>query len=185
MDSILGIGPMELLVILIIAGIVMGPQRIAQAARWLGKFTAQMQAISRGFAMQLRNELDAIDDGGDLKEALKEVRSLQQEVSQLRREVTGVATSAVQETADAVNETKAAFKETEEMVQNSIMPPQFMEAAADEEADEPPASNGTPADSAEKKPEQQPQKLSANGQAPAPPPPPQLPNIIEVSDDPE
>lgn len=163
-DSIFGIGPMELVVILVIAGIVMGPQRIAQVARWLGKFTAQMQAISRGFALQLRNELDAIDDGGELKEALKEVRNLQQEVSQLRREVTGVATGAVRDTTDVINETKAAFKETEEMVQNSIRPPQF-ESTAENEAEE------------------EPEKVAVNGQHT--PAPPKLPKALDIPDDPE
>ncbi|MCB0037681.1 MAG: twin-arginine translocase TatA/TatE family subunit [Anaerolineales bacterium] len=163
-DSIFGIGPMELVVILVIAGIVMGPQRIAQVARWLGKFTAQMQAISRGFALQLRNELDSIDDGGELKEALKEVRNLQQEVSQLRREVTGTATGALKETSDVINETKAAFKETEEIVQNSIHPPQFEMPEVDEA-------------------EEEPEKVSANGQHP--PAPPKLPKALDIPDDPE
>lgn len=163
-DSIFGIGPMELVVILVIAGIVMGPQRIAQVARWLGKFTAQMQAISRGFALQLRNELDSIDDGGELKEALKEVRNLQQEVSQLRREVTGTATGALKETSDVINETKAAFKETEEIMQNSIHPPQFEMSEVDEA-------------------EEEPEKVSANGQHP--PAPPKLPKALDIPDDPE
>lgn len=162
MNSIFGIGPPELILILIIAGIVMGPQRIAQVARWLGKFTAQMQAISRGFALQLRHELDSLDEGGELKEALREVRNLQQEVSQLRREVTGATTTAMKETTDVMRETKEVFKETEKIVQNSIRPPQF-DTAAEDNDDEP-------------------QTVAINGQNKANTP--TLPKPLDISDDP-
>lgn len=108
MDSIFGIGPLELVAILIIAGIVMGPQRIAQTARWLGKTTAELQKFSRGFTQQLQNELDGVDESGDIREAWREVRNLQKEVSQLRREVISVgqiSQEALQEGRDALENT--------------------------------------------------------------------------------
>lgn len=126
MDSLFGIGPLELFVVLIIAGIVMGPERIAQTARWLGKLTAQLQGISRGFALQLRNELDTIDSQGDIREAWQAVNDLQREVSDLRKQVLGVG----QDTQKVIAESKAA-------VQNSIRPPQFDAPTAD-----PPPPNG-------------------------------------------
>ena len=63
MDSVFGIGLPEFILIMLIAGIVMGPERIARTARWLGKTTAQLQAISRGFVRQLTAEIDGADDG--------------------------------------------------------------------------------------------------------------------------
>ncbi|MCP5098981.1 MAG: twin-arginine translocase subunit TatB, partial [Chloroflexi bacterium] len=63
MDSFFGIGFPELVTILILAGIVMGPARIGRVARWLGRTTAQLQTISRGFMRQLSAELESVDDG--------------------------------------------------------------------------------------------------------------------------
>ncbi|MBK8433017.1 MAG: twin-arginine translocase TatA/TatE family subunit [Chloroflexi bacterium] len=127
MDSFFGIGSMELVVILIIAGIVMGPERIAQAAKWLGKTTAYFQSVSRGFALQLRNELDTIDEKGDLREALKEMQNMQKEVQSLRREVRGMG-----------KELQGVGSEAEAAVQNSIAPPRPLV----EEPTPPPHTNG-------------------------------------------
>ena len=52
----------EFVVILLLAGIVLGPERIRDVARWLGKTTAQLRAVSRGFMQQLSAELDAVDE---------------------------------------------------------------------------------------------------------------------------
>ena len=111
MDGIFGIGLPELIVILIIAGVVMGPKRIGQTARWLGKLTAQLQGISRQFVAQLNNELDAADDSGELKAALQEVRDLQQQMADLRKEVGAVATGAMKEGQTAVSDTKKAVED--------------------------------------------------------------------------
>lgn len=127
MDSFFGIGSMELVVILIIAGIVMGPERIAQAAKWLGKTTAYFQNVSRGFALQLRNELDTIDEKGDLREALKEMQNMQKEVQNLRREVRGMG-----------KELQGVGSEAETAVPNSIAPPRPLEG----EPAPPPHTNG-------------------------------------------
>lgn len=156
------IGSYELLFILILAGIVMGPQRIAQFARWLGKTTAYLQNISRGFAAQLKNELDAIDDGGDMQDMLSEMRSLQKEVNSLRQQINETATAAITQTKETAAEAKDA-------VEQSIRPPTFEEDEAD---------NATPV-----------KKISRgqNGSTPpaTPPPPPSLPKLKEVPDDEE
>lgn len=111
MDFI-GIGFPELVLILVIAGIVMGPERIGHVARWLGKTTAQLQAISRGFVRQLQNELDGSDGGEALQEAMTEVQTLRRELETLRADFTSVAN-------DTRQEGKAALQE----VENSIQPP--------------------------------------------------------------
>jgi Sec-independent protein translocase protein TatA len=75
MDSIFGIGLPELMVILLLAGLFMGPHRIRRVARTLGYWTAQLQTISRQFARQLNTELDSLDSGemkGALQDVLKE-----------------------------------------------------------------------------------------------------------------
>ncbi len=49
MDSFFGIGLPEFVLILVIAGMVMGPERIVRMARSLGVVTARLQNISRSF----------------------------------------------------------------------------------------------------------------------------------------
>jgi len=112
MDSFFGIGFPELVLILIVAGIVMGPERIGQTARWLGRTTAQLQKISRGFVRQLNQELDGSGDGKAIKETMQELQQLRKELTDLRGEVN-------QTTKDATLSGRKAVEE----IQNSIKPP--------------------------------------------------------------
>lgn len=112
MDNIFGIGMPELILILIIAGVVMGPERIGKVARWLGKTSAQLQLISRSFMRQLNNELDGLDDGRALRDAMDEVKALRQELQSLRQEFTSVTITAAGEGKKALDE-----------IENSIQPP--------------------------------------------------------------
>jgi sec-independent protein translocase protein TatB len=113
MDSFFGIGFAELMVILVLAGLVMGPHRIREVARTLGRWTAQLQGISREFARQLNSELDSLDDDGQMKATMKEMRDLQREVKSLREEMSQVPRAFIQESKesvqDLVDEGKAAL----------------------------------------------------------------------------
>jgi Sec-independent protein translocase protein TatA len=159
MDSFFGIGAPELILILILAGIVMGPQRIRQAALWLGKTTAQLQAISRGFVRQLNAELDSVDQDGEIKSAMKEVQELRRQVTTLRQELTSAAVGGV-------NAGQKAIKETRELVENSIKPPNLetIGSASDDDSQNS-AGSETPASETTS--------------------PPELPNLVHVPDDPE
>ena len=162
MDSFFGIGAPELILILIIAGVVMGPERIAHIARWLGKTTAQLQNISRAFMHQLTQELDGVDDDGALKDALSEMQALRQELESLKGELTATTTAVTQEGQDAVREIKEAS--------NSILPPSLTSITPKESNEE--------ADTA----------VSVNGnghQAKEASSPATLPTPIEIEDDPE
>ncbi|MBE2220983.1 MAG: hypothetical protein IAF02_05555 [Anaerolineae bacterium] len=118
MDSFFGIGAPELVVILLLAGIVLGPKRIRQVAFWLGKVTAQLQTISRGFTRQLNAELSAIDDGGEMKDAWGEVQDLRKQLADLKREITSVAAQPMKEGQHAIHEARKA-------VDNTIRPHHF------------------------------------------------------------
>lgn len=151
--ELFGIGFPELVTILIIAGLVMGPQRIAKFARQLGKWTAQLQGISRGFMRQLTSELDA-EEMADLKEAMSEIKDLQRQLTDLRGEM-----------ESAANETSKDMEELAQEFDRSIKPP---------ELDEPKKpANGAVA--------------TSNGavETPSKSPLDQLPNILDVEDDPE
>lgn len=112
MDSFFGIGLPELVLILIVAGIVMGPERIGQTARWLGRTTAQLQKISRGFIRQLNQELDSSGDGQAIKETMQELQQLRKELSDLKGEFTQSTRSATRAGQQAIDD-----------IQNSIKPP--------------------------------------------------------------
>lgn len=132
MDSFFGIGAPELVFILILAGIVLGPHRIRDVARWLGKTTAQLQAISRGFTTQLNKELDAMDESGDLKGTLQEVQDLRRQVAELRHEITkGIS--------EPVKEARAVLNDSQESLNQTILPP-ALQTAQEEKAI--PAKNG-------------------------------------------
>ncbi len=66
-----GIGTNELVVILILAAIVLGPERIARAARELGKLARNFKAYFGSLSDELKTELDVLDD---LKKAKDELR---------------------------------------------------------------------------------------------------------------
>ena len=116
MDSFFGIGAAELVVILFLAGLVMGPRRIRDVAFWLGKITAQLQSVSRRFTRQLNAELSSIDDDGDMKNAWSEVQDLRQQLADLKREITSVAIQPLLDGQKAVQEAKRT-------VDNTIRPP--------------------------------------------------------------
>lgn len=80
MDSFFGIGLPELIAILILAGLVLGPQRIREVARVVGKWTTVVQRYARQFTRQLNAELDAAD--------MEDFRAMRDELQQLRRQVT-------------------------------------------------------------------------------------------------
>jgi sec-independent protein translocase protein TatA len=59
--SFMGIGPMELLVIVVLALLVLGPTRLAKTARSVGRFARQMRRTTEG----LPNMVEELLEGGD------------------------------------------------------------------------------------------------------------------------
>lgn len=116
MDNIFGIGLPEFILILVIAGMVMGPERIARSARSLGLLTARLQAISRSFFRQLNAELDSVDQDGQLRNTVEELNLLRRQVADLRSEVFTLA-------GGAAAESKQAIREIKREAENSILPP--------------------------------------------------------------
>ncbi|MCB9418859.1 MAG: twin-arginine translocase TatA/TatE family subunit [Ardenticatenaceae bacterium] len=158
MDSFFGIGAPELILILLLAGIVMGPERIGKVARWLGKTTAQLQSISRQFMRQLNAELTAVDQGEELKGAMNDIKALQNQVKQLRDEIKSSAMKPLQEGQAAINESRKALDNTARMIQKPLsVTDERQTPVLDDHKIAPPA-------------------LNANQS---------LPNLVDVTDDPE
>lgn len=116
MDNIFGIGLPEFVLIVVIAGMVMGPERIARSARTLGRLTARLQAVSRSFYRQLHAELDSVDEDGQLKSTVEELNQLRRQVADLRSEVFTLA-------AGAKADTRQAFREIKRETEQTILPP--------------------------------------------------------------
>ncbi len=162
MDSFFGIGLPELILILIVAGIVMGPERIGQTARWLGRTTSQLQKISRTFVRQLNQELDSSVDGQVIKETMQELKQLRKELTDLRTEVTQTTSSA----------TRAGQKAFDE-INNSIKPPSL----------KPPTLSPSPINEATTNGQSKAAEDETEGRASTVVPP--LPKLLDIPDDPE
>jgi sec-independent protein translocase protein TatB len=70
MDGIFGIGGSELVVILILAGVILGPERLARSAREIGRFVKNVKAYFSSLSSELKAELDVLDDMDKLKKDL-------------------------------------------------------------------------------------------------------------------
>lgn len=137
MDSFFGIGLPELILILVIAGVVMGPERIGRTARWLGRTSTQLQNISRSFVRQLNAEIDAAGDSDELKSAWQDMQDLRRQLDELKGELTSV-------TGAALNEGKKSIADTENELKRSIAPPKFR-SLGERDIKPPESENGTAA----------------------------------------
>jgi len=72
MDGIFGIGGSELVVILLLAGIILGPERLARAARETGKFVRNVKSYFSTLSGELKAELDVLDELQKVKKDLTE-----------------------------------------------------------------------------------------------------------------
>ncbi len=107
MDSFFGIGAPELILILVIAGMVMGPERIGRTARWLGKTSAQLQSISRTFMRQLNAELDLDGEANELKSTWKDMQDLRRQLDDLKGELTAVTGGAYKDAQKSLTDVQA------------------------------------------------------------------------------
>ena len=70
----MGIGPLELLLILVVALIVFGPNRLPEIAAQLGKFVRKMREVSSELAREMNKELESSKK--DVAEAAGEAREI-------------------------------------------------------------------------------------------------------------
>jgi Tat protein translocase TatB subunit len=67
-NNIFGIGMNELIVIFVLAGIVLGPERIVRVAREAGKFIRNLKGYFASLTGELKSELDILDDTKKVKD---------------------------------------------------------------------------------------------------------------------
>lgn len=68
--DIFGIGGNELIVILLLAAIVLGPERLARSAREIGRFVRNVKAYFSSLSSELKAELDVLDELEKVKKDL-------------------------------------------------------------------------------------------------------------------
>jgi len=73
MDSILGIGMNELIVIFILAAIILGPERLVRVAREAGKFIRNIKNYFSSLTDELKSEMDTLDEFKKVKNDLKKL----------------------------------------------------------------------------------------------------------------
>ena len=66
--DVFGIGTNELLVIMLLAAIVLGPERLARSAREIGKLVRNVKAYMSSFSDELKTEMDILDDLKKIKD---------------------------------------------------------------------------------------------------------------------
>ncbi len=69
--DIFGIGGNELIVIILLAAIILGPERLARSAREIGKFIKNVKAYFTSLSSELKAELDVLDDLENIRQGLK------------------------------------------------------------------------------------------------------------------
>lgn len=82
----------ELVLVLVVALLVLGPERLPKAASTLGRYAGQARSYLRGMMNQLQAEARAVDVATDLR---KEVQTLQQG---LREATSSISASAAEPT---------------------------------------------------------------------------------------
>ncbi len=71
MDSILGIGMNELIVIFVLAAIILGPERLVRVAREAGKLIRNIKNYFSSLTDELKTEMDTLDEIKKVKNNLK------------------------------------------------------------------------------------------------------------------
>ena len=116
----LGIGPLELIVVMIIAFIVVGPERLPELARSVGKTLRDVRALSQGLTSEWQKEIDSLsktETGEGLQESLtRPFKEAQTELEQTFTKPLGSTGEGLQETL-----TKP-FKDAQSDLEQSLSP---------------------------------------------------------------
>ncbi len=117
--NIFGVGGWELLFVVLIAMIVLGPERVAKHMFTLGRWTRKMMVVYNQARAALRDELAGIDDGETL-ESFKQVRDDLQDVRRSinPRAIASDLNQSVRESVADINQSIANVQD-----ENNILPP--------------------------------------------------------------
>jgi len=124
--NFLNVGPWELTVILIIAILLVGPKRMVEVARSIGRVTGQMRRLSGEFLGTIQTELDATgDEARQAMEGIAEsgeesVAELQSTERDARQVLESVDEDRRQMTTSIRDELQAIERETRETMEDIL-----------------------------------------------------------------
>jgi len=124
--SFFNIGPWELMVILAIAILLVGPKRVVEISRAIGRITSQMRKLSREFMGTIQAELQAAerDTRRVLESAAGEERrpaaSIPAELQAVEREMRQVAGNVDGDGAKATTGFQAELRDTERETRQAL-----------------------------------------------------------------
>lgn len=81
--EIFGVGPFELVLIALVAFIVLGPERIPSAMRWLGRLVRQVRQMSQQLTKDYGEDIRQVT--GELTAVQAELRNIQRDLSEVTR----------------------------------------------------------------------------------------------------
>jgi sec-independent protein translocase protein TatB len=110
----LGIGLPELIIIMLVAVIVVGPKRLPEVAAQLGRVVRQMRGYATDVTSQMRSELD------DLTKEYEEMRRELEEVKGTARREVG---SIVRKLDEATRQPRAIIESSAEERPRPSLPP--------------------------------------------------------------
>ena len=147
----LGIGPLELIVVVIIALIVVGPERLPELAQSVGKTLRDLRAMSEGLTSEWQQELGTltdIDPGQGLKETLtkpfEEAHAEIQQVLDTPLESPTKATSTIAASTKAASNPPAPSEPPPEEPPSEPTPSEQPDTSDDEAVSNPPAPSEPP-----------------------------------------
>jgi sec-independent protein translocase protein TatB len=142
----LGIGPLEILVVLIIALIVVGPERLPEIAQTIGKTLRDLRAMSQGLTTEWQQELSNIS--GELtnvspieigEKGLQQ--SLTEPLKEAQADIQRALTTPLTSPSDATAE---PLKEAQADIQRALTAPLTSPSDATAEPSPPQTPSSTP-----------------------------------------
>ena len=114
MNPLNSIGTGELILVLVIALIFLGPERLPEIARNVGKSIRQFRDVLQGMSSEFGEELSSVQEiSKDIREGIQAV----QEVRDLPKDLVSNVTRPLMETVSPV---KKAVEETQEAMAESV-----------------------------------------------------------------
>ena len=84
--NVFGIGGNELVVILLLAAIILGPERLARSAREAGKFVRNVRNYFNSLTSELKSELEVLDDLQKIKKDMSSLNVLE-DAQKVRKDI--------------------------------------------------------------------------------------------------
>src|SRR3972149_3650218 len=95
--NFLGIGPLEIVLVLIIAAIIVGPQRLPEVAVQIARAIRYLRGYATDATAQFRGEMDSL---------MKEYEQVRKELQEFRRAVDKEVTSVTEDVDQVLQESQ-------------------------------------------------------------------------------